>query len=68
MKEMREIMQNINVTIIHTFKEGNCLADSLTNITIESQAEHQYFSFQEMPYFAKVSSPKPHAGKWFTWL
>jgi len=48
-EEIREIMQKINATITHTFREGNCLANSLANIAIESQAEHQYFSFKEMP-------------------
>ncbi|WMV25242.1 hypothetical protein MTR67_018627 [Solanum verrucosum] len=48
-EEIREIMEKIKAKITHIFREGNSLADSLANIAIESQAEHQYSSFQELP-------------------
>ncbi|KAK4731106.1 hypothetical protein R3W88_024094 [Solanum pinnatisectum] len=49
MEEIREIMKKIRAKITHIFREGNSLADSLANIVIESQAEHQYSCFQELP-------------------
>ncbi|WMV49324.1 hypothetical protein MTR67_042709 [Solanum verrucosum] len=48
-EEIREIMQQISATITHIFREGNGLADSLANIAMESQSEHQYLRFQEFP-------------------
>ncbi|WMV09900.1 hypothetical protein MTR67_003285 [Solanum verrucosum] len=42
-------MQLVSATITHIFREGNGLADSLANITMESQSEHQYLKFQELP-------------------
>lgn len=41
-EEIREITQKIRATITHIFREGNCLADSLANIAMDSQMEYEY--------------------------
>ncbi|WMV39050.1 hypothetical protein MTR67_032435 [Solanum verrucosum] len=48
-KEIKKIMEKIRANIKHIFREGNSLADYLANIVIESQVEHHYSCFQELP-------------------
>ncbi|KAH0689466.1 hypothetical protein KY289_016824 [Solanum tuberosum] len=39
-REIMEAMENKAVTIVHTFREGNKLADYLTNIIHQTQHDH----------------------------
>ncbi|KAH0712191.1 hypothetical protein KY289_008150 [Solanum tuberosum] len=48
-EEIQELLQQTRATITHIFQEGNCLADSLANIAIESQTYHEYHAWQELP-------------------
>ncbi|XP_015163816.1 uncharacterized protein [Solanum tuberosum] len=48
-EEIRELLQKTRATITHVFREGNCLADALANIAIESQTDHEYQAWQELP-------------------
>ncbi|KAH0715131.1 hypothetical protein KY284_008036 [Solanum tuberosum] len=48
-EEIRELLQKTRATITHVFREGNCLADALANVAIESQTDHEYQAWQELP-------------------
>lgn len=39
-KEIRHLISNINVTIIHIYKEGNTFADYLANLATNTYLEH----------------------------
>ncbi|KAH0776582.1 hypothetical protein KY290_007993 [Solanum tuberosum] len=44
-EEIREIIQKTRATITHIYREGNCLA----NIAIDSQMDHEYHNWHELP-------------------
>lgn len=35
MEEIRQLMAKANVTVVHTFREGNCLANHLANYALD---------------------------------
>ncbi|KAG5589747.1 hypothetical protein H5410_040261 [Solanum commersonii] len=41
--------EKTRATIIHIIREGNCLNDSLANIVIDSQTDHEYHDWQKLP-------------------
>jgi len=48
-EEIIRVIQSINASITHIFREGNCVADSLVNEVVESQETKCYYLFQELP-------------------
>lgn len=48
MEEIRDYIQKLNIIIIHAFKEGNTVVDSLANEVIESQGMKEFYKFQQL--------------------
>lgn len=49
MKDIRIIIQDLNITVTHTFKEGNIITDLLANEIFESQGLKEYHDFRQLP-------------------
>lgn len=52
-EEIRELMQQLNIHIIHIFREANQLADFITNTAIDSEGMLQFNNFNQLPSRAK---------------
>ncbi|WMV50754.1 hypothetical protein MTR67_044139 [Solanum verrucosum] len=48
-EEIRVLVHKLQALLTHTFREGNCVADSLANEVVESQSTKEYNTFQELP-------------------
>ncbi|KAG5581127.1 hypothetical protein H5410_051754 [Solanum commersonii] len=48
-EEIRVLVHKLQASLTHTFREGNCVADSLANEVVESQTTKEYNTFQELP-------------------
>lgn len=58
--EIAEIVEDIidlskssNIIFKHIFREGNQLADFITNLAIQQEGKHQFSSFQQLPSYAR---------------
>uniref|UniRef100_M1BF38 RNase H family protein n=1 Tax=Solanum tuberosum TaxID=4113 RepID=M1BF38_SOLTU len=48
-EDIRQSLQQLDARIIHIFREGNTVADSLANEVIDTQYTTEYNNFQELP-------------------
>ncbi|WMV47500.1 hypothetical protein MTR67_040885 [Solanum verrucosum] len=48
-EDIRKRLHQLDAKIIHIFREGNTVADSLANEVIETQDTKEYHIFQELP-------------------
>lgn len=48
-EETKEIMKSLNMTIQHIYREGNSIADYLTNIAFEEQELRHFNRFHDLP-------------------
>lgn len=55
-KGYQEGLENRDVTVVHTFREGNKLADFLTNLSSNFVGSYQihFNNFRELPVYAKT--------------
>lgn len=49
MEEIRGMLQGLQATITHIFREGNYPADIIANQAVESQVALEYNTFMELP-------------------
>lgn len=50
---VRALMCNISVRVIHSFREGNALADFFTNLVFYFAGDFQFNYFGEIPTIGK---------------
>lgn len=55
-EEIQDIMNILNIQYVHIYREGNQLADCITNIAINHEDKQQYASFYELPIKAKKNT------------
>ncbi|XP_049388482.1 uncharacterized protein LOC125852843 [Solanum stenotomum] len=52
-EDIRQRLQQLDARIIHNFREGNTVADSLANEVIDTQYTTEYNNFQELPSYIR---------------
>ncbi|KAG5619666.1 hypothetical protein H5410_004884 [Solanum commersonii] len=52
-EEIQDNMNILNTQVVHIYREGNQLADCITNIAINHEDKQQYASFYDLPIKAR---------------
>ncbi|XP_060202278.1 uncharacterized protein LOC132630726 [Lycium barbarum] len=52
-EQIQQIMEQLHVQVLHTFREGNQLADFLANATLEVENQLEYNIFESLPVLGR---------------